>query len=82
MPEERRKHVRRRTFKGGRIVFNRHFSAIDCIVRNLSESGACLEVASSTGIPDDFQLSVDVDGLNRCCHVAWRASGRIGVAFQ
>ena len=82
MHDERRQYVRRRTFKGGRIVFNRHFSAIECIVRNLSEGGACLEVANSIGIPDDFQLSVAADGLNRCCHVAWRGSGRIGVAFQ
>jgi len=80
--QEQRNHPRRRILKAGRIIFNDRFSVIDCRVRNLSDGGACLEVASSIGIPDDFDLNIEVDHLGRHCHVAWRSERRIGVAFR
>ena len=51
LAEEHRKLARHRTLKAGTITFNRA-GGIDCRVRNLSEGGACLEVASQIGIPD------------------------------
>ncbi len=80
--QEQRKHVRRRLLKAGRIVFNGRFSVIDCIVRNLSDGGACLEVASSVGVPEDFDLIIEADHPGRRCHVAWRSDRRLGVAFR
>jgi hypothetical protein len=64
---ERRAVSRGRTLKSGRIVFNDGRSAIDCAVRNLSDGGACLEVASLVGIPETFTLTVDGDGTPRPC---------------
>ena len=78
--EERRKSPRHRTLKAGHIAFN-SASAIDCRVRNLSPAGACLEVASQSGIPDDFTLVVDSDHLKAPCHVIWRTATRMGVEF-
>ena len=78
--DERRKSPRHRTLKAGHIEFNRA-SVIDCRVRNLSPVGACLEVASQAGIPDDFTLIVDADHLEQPCHVIWRTATRMGVAF-
>ena len=79
--EERRKLGRHRTLKAGTINFNRA-SGIDCRVRNLSPIGACLEVASQIGIPDDFVLVIEHDHLKQHCHVIWRTATRMGVAFQ
>ena len=56
--------------------------AIDCTVRNLSETGAALEVVTPLFIPDRFTLVVPSDQLKRPCHVAWRKERRIGVAFD
>lgn len=78
--DEKRKVQRHRTLKAGHIAFNRA-SAIDCRVRNLSPAGACLEVASPLGIPDQFVLVVDADHLQQPCHVIWRTATRMGVAF-
>ena len=61
--------------------FNRA-SGIDCRVRNMSPAGACLEVASQIGIPDDFVLVVGYDKINQPCHVIWRADMRMGVEFR
>jgi hypothetical protein len=78
--DERRKVQRHRTIKGGSIRFNRA-GGIDCRVRNLSPVGACLEVTSQAGIPDDFVLVIAYDHLEQPCRVIWRAATRIGVAF-
>ncbi len=79
--DERRKSPRQRMFKAGTIAFNRA-GGISCTIRNLSANGACLEVASPLGIPDDFILVIESDHSQRACHVAWKAEKRIGVAFK
>jgi hypothetical protein len=79
--EERRKIARHRTLKAGSISFNRA-GGIDCRVRNLSDAGACLEVASQLGIPEDFVLVVESDHLQKPCHVIWRTATRLGVEFR
>ena len=71
---------RRRILKAGSIVFGG--GAIDCTVRNISASGAALEVVSPLFIPDRFKLVVPTDNLNQSCHIVWRAERRIGVAFD
>ena len=79
--DEKRKVQRHRTLKAGSIIFNRA-AGIDCRVRNLSPAGACLEVASQVGIPDEFVLVIDVDHLKQPCHVIWRTPTRMGVEFR
>ena len=78
---EQRKYQRRRLLKAGTISINRT-GVIDCSVRNLSSAGACLEVASPIGIPDDFVLVTRDDHIEHPCHVVWRTEKRIGVAFD
>lgn len=81
IPEpNRRLNDRRRLLKEGRIVFNDRQSVINCLVRNLSDTGACLEVISPIGIPDFFDLDLGQSGF-RSCSIAWRKSRRIGVTF-
>jgi hypothetical protein len=79
--QERRKVQRHRIFKAGHIAFNRA-GTIDCRVRNLSPIGACLEVASQIGIPDDFVLLIENEHLKQRCHVIWRLGERLGVEFR
>ncbi|MGH6726387.1 MAG: PilZ domain-containing protein [Pseudolabrys sp.] len=78
--DERRKIQRHRTLKAGSIIFSLD-CGLDCRVRNLSGAGACLEVASQIGIPDEFVLVVDADHVKSPCHVIWRTATRLGVAF-
>jgi hypothetical protein len=56
--------------------------AIDCVVRNLSDTGAALEVASPLGIPQAFNLLISGDRTTYQCEVRWRKENRIGVAFR
>ena len=79
---ERRMRQRHRVLKAGKIVFNHSFSVVSCTVRNVSESGACLSVATTIGIPDDFDLVIEPEKEGRPCHVAWKQENRLGVTFQ
>jgi hypothetical protein len=71
---------RRRILKAGSIQFGG--GSIDCIVRNLSETGAALEVVTPLFIPDRFTLVVQTEQLKRSCRIIWRKQKRIGVAFD
>ena len=79
MDDNKRIAPRSRALKAGTIEFNG--GAIDCVVRNLSTSGAALDVTSPLGIPAQFNLVVAVDHTSRACQVVWRKEKRIGVTF-
>ncbi len=79
--EERRSAPRLRTFKSGKIVFNNDFSVFDCVVRNMTEHGACLEFGSVVGVPASFELRL-ADGTRHICHLVWRFDNRMGVSFE
>jgi hypothetical protein len=56
MEEEHRVAPRRRVLKAGSITFGG--GAMDCTVRNISETGAALEAVTLLYIPDRFKLVV------------------------
>jgi hypothetical protein len=78
--EEHRAAQRRRVLKAGTISFGGG-GAISCTVRNLSGTGAALDVASPVGIPDLLTLSIEAEQGSRPCKVVWRKENKIGVRF-
>ena len=78
---ERRISPRRNTYIEAVIVYGGGRTVRPCIVRNTSDSGAKLEVASVVGIPNTFDLLVPGHHPQHC-RVAWRALKELGVAFQ
>lgn len=78
--DERRQKQRHRTLKTGVITLN-HGGGFDCVVRNLSDIGACLEFESPVGIPDTFMLMVKPERIQHPCQVIWRSPRKIGVSF-
>jgi hypothetical protein len=55
---------------------------IDCTIRDLSTTGAALELPSQIGTPAKLTLVVPHDGLHLPCRVVWRRGFRMGVAFD
>ena len=72
---------RRRVLKSGVIAFNDRFSALPCIVRDLSQTGAHLRVEGTSNVPNTFELIIELDGLEAQCKVVWRKDNEIGVKF-
>jgi hypothetical protein len=78
MSDQNRIATRHRVLKGGHIHFGG--GSIDCTVRNISDTGAALDVTSPLGIPAQFTLVTDGNQLP--CRVVWCKEKRIGVAFD
>ena len=77
--KENRVSPRRRVLKTGQIAFSDKAPKLECIVRNLSDTGASLQISTTTGMPKSFGLIVD--GAHRTCRVVWRTDTRLGVTF-
>ena len=78
--DNQRKAHRQRVLKGGKILFNRHSSTINCVVRDESDGGARLKVDTILGIPDTFDLQV-MDRPARPCMVVWKSNRELGVVY-
>lgn len=81
MPDDRRRQLRRDGFKTGSIFVGDDPNEVDCLVWNLSDFGALLEVQTSTELPNQFQLVSASLFIDRLCTTIWRDGRKIGVAF-
>lgn len=73
--------ARRRVFKGGRILFNRRSSTVECTVRTLSDRGAGVDVSSVAGLPDRFELAIGADEVTHVCRVVRLTDRHVEVEF-
>lgn len=80
MNDEHRETARRRVLKAATIEFGG--DAVPCMVRNISGTGAAVEITSPLWFPDRFTLVVASEGVSKPCHVVWRKEKRIGVKFD
>ena len=77
---ERRAISRNPVLMSGAIKFAS--GTINCLVRDMTISGASLDVTNPNDIPEHFNLVFKADSTQIPCHVIWRQEERIGVAFD
>jgi hypothetical protein len=77
---EKRAVPRHRVLKRGTLAFGG--GGIDCTVRNLSASGARVDIASPLGLPQNFMLVIEADQFIRRCRPVWNTDRQLGVAFE
>ncbi len=78
---ERRAVARQRTFLQGVLSFQNGTASEDCLVRNLSDVGALIELPHPQA-PETFELVVPARGLRASAQVAWRSGGRFGLRLE
>lgn len=76
---ERRIAPRRNTCIEAMISFGK--TTLPCIIRNVSDSGAKLEVAKVGSIPDVIVLHAP-GHRPQTCRIAWRALKELGVEYR
>ena len=81
MMVEARRAERVRSFLRARIIFNNHSTTIDCVIKNISRSGAKIDLGNSMSIPETFDLEVPQKGRTFRARLSWRNETSIGVAF-
>lgn len=77
--DNKRKHPRHKISDVGKIMISKPFSVLDCVVHDLSEGGASLEVSGKTELPPSFELVFGGQRLR--CTVVWQQGRKIGVSF-
>ena len=80
--DERRTRARQRSFLQGRLYFNNRRSSLDCLVRDISGTGAKLKVSDSVAIPEIVELHIPNKDETYRAKVQWRTGFEIGVTFE
>ena len=76
----RRQSKRTRTLKSGQIVYNFSSCVIDCVIKDLSDTGARLVVPDMFECPPKITLRI-LHGPTWQCRVRWQSGKSIGVQF-
>lgn len=82
MSVEQRGAPRLRVFLKGRIHFNNGSSSIDCLVRDLSSTGAKLVLSETATLPEKFDLYIPQKERTYRAQLRWRREDGIGVTFD
>lgn len=78
---ERRSASRRRTLIGGTIRASLRNATFSCTIRNLSATGARLDIDNPIWIPDAFELDVPHHDLRVPARIVRRGKDHVAVAF-
>jgi hypothetical protein len=79
---ERRALARWRTLQRGRVCYGLGYAiTLDCVIRNLTESGAMIRVPASQPIPDTFALLHVPGGIAFEAKLSWRRGDDAGAEF-
>ena len=79
---ELRKHKRQPLHYPAWIFLSPDRKPLECMMSDVSKSGAKIMLTGDVEIPDQFMLLLSADGkTRRKCRVAWREGTRAGVEF-
>src|SRR3954447_6825755 len=73
---------RMRTLIAAKISFNNGQSTLDCLIRNLSDTGAKLSVSAAVTLPECFDLLIPQKSVTRRGRIVWRRGEAMGVRFD
>jgi len=79
MNEHRSSH-RRQTLKAAKLLLSGS-TLLDCLVRDISETGARLEFPGPSPLPPEFRLRVVADRTEAPAALAWQRGLAAGVHF-
>ena len=80
--QDRRQNVRDKVLLGGVAEIREIGSTMDCVVRNFSERGACVEFSAEANLPEEISLTIKRKGRSYLARMIWRHADRVGLAFR
>lgn len=78
--EQKRGAPRRRVLMSAQIVYHQDQISVDCLIRNISETGAQLATDTALDLPPSFWLRFR-DGTKRPVELVWSKTNLLGVRF-
>jgi hypothetical protein len=82
MADEPKIATRQRTFLKGTLYFENRRASIECVVRDISNSGARLTFDHPANVPDNVELFIPNKQQTLRARVQRRAPNEIGIAFE
>ena len=82
MNEEPKVAIRQRTFLKGMLYYDNRRASIECVVRDMSDSGARLTFEHPATIPDNVELFIPQKQLTLPARVQRREQNEVGIAFE
>jgi hypothetical protein len=79
---DKRSTPRQRSFLKGRVLFNGGQTSLECLIRDISSSGARLELSASVTLPDRFDLYLPHRDETCKVQIQWRRDNQLGIAFE
>jgi hypothetical protein len=79
--QDHRQMVRQRAFLGGKLVYGDGAFTVDCIVRDISLTGARVKLPEGQMVPDHLYLVELRTGIAYEAKVVWKRHPEIGLAF-
>jgi hypothetical protein len=71
---------RQRALKAAKVILD-DWSAIDCLIRNVSETGAQIKTSGAISLPHKFKLLMVADNTIRLAQVTRKLNDTMGVVF-
>ena len=65
----------------GCVFFNKRRSAIDCLIRDISDQGARIIFSGAVNVPDIVDLYIPQKEQTIRARVQWRRGDEVGLAF-
>jgi hypothetical protein len=78
---ETRRAPRVRTFLQARISYGDGALSIECTVNQLSDVGARVNLASTSALPDRFDIVIPQRDIARRAKLVWRKDDQVGIEF-
>jgi hypothetical protein len=81
LAKDRRRSARLKNFLRGRILFNNRDMSVECIIRDLSETGARVVLSDAVSLPSTVEFSVPQKKQIWRAQVGWRHRDEAGLSF-
>jgi hypothetical protein len=78
---EKRASDRIRSFLRAQIIFNNRMTTIDCIIKNISATGARIALNDTLAVPTEFDIYIPQRGCSHHARLIWRDKDSIGIDF-
>ena len=73
---------RGRTFLKGIVYYDNRRASIECTIRDLSETGACIEFTTLVSVPDNIELHISQKQITLAAQVRQRNAHQMSILFQ
>ena len=79
--ENERVARRSRVLKGAKLVNMNNWSLVDCIIRDMSETGARIICGDQFAVANEFRFLVPTENTICNARVVWRRGEMLGIEF-